>query len=89
MAKLMYRKKKQQNVLNNTSCFLSGGERCRRAFEKIGGREESCGKRNGFEWDILGEMETVFETARMQAIHYHAGFQPYVYCVLDEPLGII
>jgi len=83
MAKMMYRKKNLQKVKNNTSCFLSGGERCRRAFEKIGGREESCGKRNGFGLDILGEMETVFETARMQANHYHTSFQPYAKSVWD------
>jgi len=86
MAKMMYRKKKLQKYLNYTSCFLSGGERCRRAFKKSGGREESCGKRNGFEWDKLGEMETVFKTARIQAIHYHTGFQPYACCVWDVPL---
>jgi len=69
--------KESTKGLNNTSRFLSGGERCRRTSEKVRGREESCGKRNGFEWDILGEMETIFETTRIQAFHYHAGFQPF------------
>jgi len=71
MAKMMYRINKVQKDLNNISCFLSGGERCRRAFKKSTGREESSGKRNGFVWDKLLEIETVFETTRMQAIHYH------------------
>jgi hypothetical protein len=56
------------------SRFLAGGERFRRNFKKNRGPEESSGKPNGLESDILVELETLFETARTKAIHYHPRF---------------
>jgi hypothetical protein len=65
----------ERGILNNTSCFLLGGERIRRTFKKSRGREESSAKANGLDSGILLEIETIFETARIQAIHYHTRFQ--------------
>ena len=80
---------KEREILNNFSCFLLGGERFRRTFKKSRGREESSGKPNGLASDILAKFETIFETSRIQAIHYHTRFQHYANCVWDEPLHIL
>jgi len=79
----------EREILNNFTCFFLGGERFRRTSTKIRGREEIYSKPNGLESDILAEMETIFETARIQAIHYHTRFQHYANCLWDEPLHIL
>lgn len=69
--------------------FLSGGKRFRRTLKKSGGREGRSGKPNGLQSDLLAEMETIFETSLIQAIHYHPRFQQYTNFLWNAPLYIL